>query len=93
MPRNKSVNPFYAVLVVVGVTFALTASLYGVMTVRQLDARGEEPTGVMAFMEQHGVTLMVFELAVLALLTFAAIGSDDYWMRSAEKKNGDQSSG
>ena len=93
MPRNKPVNPFYAVLVVVGVTFALTASLYGVMTVRQLDARAEEPVGVIAFMEQHGVTLMVFELGVLAVLTFAAIGSDDYWMRSVEKKDGDKSSG
>ena len=90
MSRAKPVNPFYAVLVVVGVTFALTASLYGVMTVRNLDPRAAEPSGLIAFMEQHGVTLMVFELGVLALLTFAAIGSDDYWMRGAKEQNGDQ---
>ncbi len=86
MPRSKPVNPFYAVLVVAGVTFALTASLYGAMTVRKLDVMAAESTGVMAFMEQHGLTLMLVELAVLALLTVAAIGTDDYWMRGAGKK-------
>ena len=91
-PRNKPVNPFYAVLVVAGVTFALTASLYGVMVVRNLDPRAAEPTGIIAFMESHGLTLMIFELVALALLTFAAIGSDDYWMRSSPRKDGENSS-
>ena len=83
MPRSKPVNPFYAVLVAAGVTFALTATLYGAMTVRKLDTLAGEQAGVMAFMEQHGLTLMIVELVVLALLTFAAIGTDDYWMRGA----------
>jgi len=91
--RRKSVNPFYAVLVVAGVTFALTASLYGAMTVRNLDVLSAEPVGVMAFMEQHGLTLMLVELAALALLTFAAIGTDDYWMRGADKKEGNEKVG
>ena len=90
MPRSKPVNPFYAVLVVAGVTFALTATMYGVMTVRNLDARSAEPVGVIAFMEQHGLTLMIVELVVLAGLTFAAIGTDDYWMRDAQKKEGNE---
>ncbi|MGI8982013.1 MAG: hypothetical protein ACR2FY_22500 [Pirellulaceae bacterium] len=93
MSRSKTVNPFYAVLVVAGVTFALTATLYGVMTVRSLDARAAQPTGVIAFMEQHGATLMLIELVVLATLTFAAIGTDDYWMRAAEKKEGNEKVG
>lgn len=88
MPRAKLVNPFYAVLVVVGVTFALTATMYGVMSVRKLDARAADDAGFLPFMEQHGVTLMVFELIVLAFLTFAAIGTDDYWMRQAERPGG-----
>jgi hypothetical protein len=90
VPRGKPVNPFYAVLVVVGVTFALTASLYGVMTVRKLDARAAEPAGVMAFMEHQGVTLLIFELVVLALLTFAAMASDDYWTRGADRGDTDK---
>ena len=85
VPRSKPVNPFYAVLVVAGVTFALTATLYGVMTVRGLNPRAAEPEGVIAFMEQHGLTLMIVELVALAVLTFAAIGTDDYWMRGTKK--------
>ena len=85
MPRAKPVNPFYAVLIVAGVTFALTATMYGVMAVRSQDARTAEPTGVMAFMSQHGLILMVVELVVLGLLTLAAIGTDDYWTRATEK--------
>ncbi len=88
MPRSKPVNPFYAVLVVAGVTFALTATMYGVMTVRSLDARAPEPEGVIAFMEQHGLTLMIVELVALAVLTFTAIGTDDYWMRGAKPREG-----
>ena len=93
MSRRKPLNPFYAVLVVAGVTFALTAMMYGVMTVRSLDSRADEPTGIIAFMEQHGATLMTIELVVLATLTFAAIGTDDYWMRTAEKKEGNEKVG
>jgi hypothetical protein len=86
VPRRKPVNPFYAVLVVAGVTFVLTATLFGVMTVRGLDARAAESAGVIFFMERHGLTLMIIELLVLAVLTFAAIGTDDYWMRGTHKK-------
>jgi hypothetical protein len=86
VPSSKPINPFYAVLVVAGVTFALTATMYGVMTVRTLDTLAEEPAGVMAFMEQHGLKLMIIELVVLALLTFAAIATDDYWIRGVQKK-------
>jgi hypothetical protein len=91
VPRSKPVNPFYAVLIVAGVTFALTATMYGVMTVRSQDARSAEPTGAMAFLAEHGLTLMVVELVVLGLLTFAAISTDDYWMKGIAKKEGGDS--
>jgi len=87
VPRKSPVNPFYAVLVVAGITFALTATMYGVMTVRNLDPRSGEPEGVVKFMEEHGLTLMVVELVMLGLLTWGAIGTDNYWMRETEKGN------
>ena len=37
-------------------------------------------------LEQHGLLLMVFELVMLAILTFAAIGTDDYWTRRRDSK-------
>jgi len=38
----------------------------------------------MAWMRQHGETALMTELAILAVCTFAAIGTDDYWQRLAK---------
>ncbi len=86
MSVKKPINPFYPPVIVAGVVFALTACMYGVMTVRMLNPQGGEDTGVLQFMDQHGMTVMIVELVVLGLLTFAAIGTDDYWTRRAEQK-------
>jgi hypothetical protein len=87
---KKSPNPFYPVLLLVGVVFAITACAYGVMTVNLLtpaQVMGQGPEGgLVAFLDRHGMTLMMAELAVLAVVTFAAIGTDDYWTRRAASK-------
>jgi hypothetical protein len=88
MAARKAFNPFYPLLIVVGVVFAVTACAYGLMTVKMLQPQGaaevrESGQGLLYFMDQHGLTVMVVELGALALLTFAAIGSDDFWTRRA----------
>ncbi len=87
MKTKKPLNPFFPLLLVVGVVFAITACAYGVMTVNLLSpaqVMGEAPErGLVAFLDHHGVTLLLSELGVLAVFTFAAIGTDDYWMRRA----------
>ncbi len=87
MKTKKPFNPFYPVLLVVGVVFAITACAYGVMTVNLLSPAQVMTTaperGLVAFLDQHGVTLLLSELGVLAIVTFAAIGTDDYWARRA----------
>jgi hypothetical protein len=83
MLQPKPVNPFYSILVVVGVTFALTATAYGVMTVRGLDPRRADEGGLMGLLSQHGMAIMTVELMLLGVLTFAAIGTDEYWTRKA----------
>ena len=84
---KKTVNPFYPVLLVVGLVFAVTACAYGVMAVNLLSpaqVMGDRPdSGLLAFLDQHGMTLLLSELGVLAVVTFAAIGTDDYWTRRA----------
>jgi uncharacterized membrane protein len=81
----KVFNPFFAALLVVGTIFALTACAYGVMTVRGLDPHQQDDTGLMGVMNRWGLTILVVELAVLAVLTVLAIGTDDFWARrSAE---------
>ena len=81
-------NPFYAVLIVVGTVFAITACAYGMMAVVKLEPAGDgvSPTGgLIGFMDRHGVTVMMVELGLLAVATFAAIGTDDYWTRRAQR--------
>ena len=89
MPAKRSAtNPFYALLVVLGIAFALTACAYSVMTlkaVRRQEAPGASAGGavLLEFLDRHGAALMGGELALLALATVAAIATDRYWMRRA----------
>jgi uncharacterized membrane protein len=86
MPQAKAANPFYVVLLVVGVVFAITACAYGVMTVRGLDPRLADEEGLMALMSQHGLWIMVAELALLGVLMVAAIATDDYWTGERKRR-------
>lgn len=92
---RKVFNPFYPLLVVAGLAFAITACAYGVMTVKTLQPAGAEEvrqagTGLLYFLDRHGLTLLLSELAALAVFTFAAIGTDDFWTRRAEKAMRDE---
>jgi hypothetical protein len=90
MTRKKPVNPFYLLLVVAGVAFAVTACAYGVTAMRALRSdpaakgRALEENELTRFMSQHGNTLLVGELLVLGAATVAAISTDGYWSRRAE---------
>jgi flagellar basal body-associated protein FliL len=84
--QRKAVNPFFVLLTVVGVLFVITAAAYGVMTVAQIEpaGAGDQPHPLIDFMDQNGLTLMIIELTILAVATFAAIGTDGYWSRSSD---------
>jgi hypothetical protein len=42
-----------------------------------------------SFMSRHGAAVMIVELILLGLATFAAIGADDYWRhREVEDETG-----
>jgi H+/Cl- antiporter ClcA len=84
MPQPKPINPFYSVLIVVGIVFAITACAYGVMTVRGLDPRNADEGGLIGVMDDYGIWILVGELLLLGLLTMAAIGTDEYWTRRME---------
>jgi hypothetical protein len=93
--RLEAINPFYIVLVVVGILFALTACAYGVMALRAVAVRSGEASAsgqsLMQFLDRYGMWVMIGELAVLALATFGAIGTDDYWTRRAQQRNSSNS--
>jgi hypothetical protein len=91
---QKFANPFYGLLIVVGVTFALTAVAYGVMawreaaTVRAADEHSSsaEKHPLTDWMSRHGNTALVIELSLLAVCTFGAIGTDEYWQRRGAQR-------
>jgi len=84
---EKFANPFYGVLIVTGLVFALTAVCYGVMAFREAQpaAAGQVQVGqkhlLMVWMSQHGEMALLSELGFLAVFTFAAIGTDEFWQR------------
>lgn len=81
MGKKEATNPFYVALLPVGAVFAMTACAYAVMAVRALDVRRGESSGLMTLLQEHGVAILVVELAVLGVLCLAAIASDEYWER------------
>lgn len=107
MAEKKKLNPFYVLLVIVGVAFCVTASAFGLMTLRGVqssgpviqDLDGSENSGphpLMTLMETHGMSIIMVELVLLGIFTFAAIGLDQHWInqetraeeaRKANKEN------
>ncbi len=88
MSRPKQFqNPFYVLLLVVGLLFVVTTCGYAVMTVRGMDPATQvgaaSPSGqrLMEFFDRYGFLLLIVELAILGAATFAAIATDHYWMR------------
>ena len=91
MPRRKFINPFYVLLTVVGSVFALTACGYVLLLVRGNHAsavRGVsyDDSPLLTFLDRHGLALLVGELAVLAVATVLAIGTDGFWTKRAERR-------
>jgi hypothetical protein len=88
---EKFANPFYFLLILAGVTFALTAVAYVVMATRanagfRTPAEAADPAAehpLMKWMSEYGDAALITELALLALCTVGAIGTDEYWQRRA----------
>jgi hypothetical protein len=87
---KQGVNPFYVLLLAVGVLFLVTASAFFVMTLRASQAQSVVEAGpdhpLMALMQRHGVRLMLAEAAVLLVATVLAMATDRYWIRRAERE-------
>jgi hypothetical protein len=81
MKKRKGTNPFYVAALPVGVLFVITACAYAVMTVQGLDPQRGPEAGLVGLMARQGTVIFLVELAVLAVLTIAAIATDEYWMR------------
>jgi len=83
LKKKRRKNPFYPLLVLAGLVFAITACGYALMMVRGINATNTidpiDSGGLMQFFQAHGFTALMVELAVLALATFAAMATDEMW--------------
>ena len=87
---RKPFNPFYALLLVVGVAFTVTACAYGVMTVRDMHATepvaGDAPgEPLLDLLRQRGGMILAIELGILTISAVGAMATDDYWQRRAAR--------
>jgi hypothetical protein len=72
-------NPFYVVLGAVGILFTITAAAYCVAVLRGIRPETAKQGGGHALerlMDGHGTTILVSEIAVLAVATVGAIWLD-----------------
>jgi hypothetical protein len=84
MPAKKRRNPFYVLLVPVGAAFVVTAFAYGFMAFQAVnatpaDAASYQSHPMFHWLRANGDTAMLAELAVLGVLTVAAIATDRWW--------------
>jgi hypothetical protein len=82
--QKKWKNPFYALLIPAGMAFVVTGFAYGFMAFQMVNAGGDGADlyadhPLFAWLRTHGNTAMLVELAVLAVLTVGAIGTDSWW--------------
>jgi hypothetical protein len=89
--RKAPTNPFYVLLVVFGVVFFVTACAYGLMAFRAT-AVGAPPAGesgqaLMAFLDRFGMLLLAAEVALLAVASLAAMGTDSYWTHRSRRSH------
>jgi hypothetical protein len=85
-------NPFYALVIVLGVAFAVTTFAYGTMAYRAIAPAAAEidrGPGMMGLVDRYGVRTMGVELGLLGGASFAAMWLDRF---RARKNEADESS-
>ncbi|MGY8770723.1 MAG: hypothetical protein ACKVH8_20120, partial [Pirellulales bacterium] len=89
--QPKYFNPFFALLLVVGVAFVVSSCAYGVMTIKFMNPGGpveqaQVQISFLEFLNRHGFTVLMIELALLTVCTVGAIITDDFWKDRSERK-------
>jgi hypothetical protein len=51
------------------------------MAVREAGGASASSHGLTTLLARYGLTILIVELVLLAVATFGAIGTDDYWNR------------
>ncbi len=92
MSAKKWKNPFYTLLIPVGMVFVVTVFAYGFMAFLAVNGTNIEATSqadhpLFAWLDKHGTQLLLWELAILGVLTIGAISTDSWWMSEPSNTN------
>jgi hypothetical protein len=84
VPAKKRRNPFYILLVPVGIAFVVTAFAYGLMAFQAVNASAADAAATRShalnrWLRANGDQCLLIELAILGVLTVAAIATDRLW--------------
>ncbi|MEX0978345.1 MAG: hypothetical protein WDZ48_05820 [Pirellulales bacterium] len=88
-------NPFYVLVIALGVAFAVTTFAYGTMAYRATAPAAAEidrGPGLMSLVDRHGVRTMGVELGLLGGAGFAAMWLDRLRARKTEADESSESS-
>jgi hypothetical protein len=89
MSKSKEpFNPFYVLVILLGILFAVTTFAYGTMAYRAV-AQTEEG-GAMRLLDEYGVSILTSELVLLGLATFGAMWLDGVRTRRRELRKAAQ---
>jgi hypothetical protein len=82
---KKFKNPFYTLLIPVGLVFVITVFVYVLMASTELsgtkrEVREQANQPLFTWLSEHGTKLVLWELGVLGVLTIGAIATDSWWM-------------
>lgn len=85
MSLKKFKNPFYTLLIPVGLVFVITVFVYVLMASTELsgtkrEIRDQASQPLFTWLNEHGTKLVLWELGVLGVLTIGAIATDSWWM-------------
>ena len=87
---RKARNPFYGLVLIVGIAFLLTACAYTMLAFLDVQGRTSSISSsrLLVYLNEHGVKLMGIELAVLCVAMVAAFGTEDFWQRRFDRRHG-----
>jgi hypothetical protein len=89
---KKWKNPFYTLLIPVGMAFVVTVFAYGFMAFMEVNATNPEAqiqarSPLFTWLNHNGTRLILWELAILGVLTVGAITTDSWWMSESPPNN------
>ena len=95
--KKQEVNPFYVLVVLVGIAFVVTTLAYVVVLVRLQPVGGQAPTSVESpvpqFIEQRGESLLLQEAGALVVVSILAMGLDRWRSRRSSRAKEEVSPG